>query len=321
MKMERQKTRKITRILVEISGIWLWMSFMYLFINIPLYIIDQIIHIPNYIKLPILTLIPVAAIIGYINAHKNYIRTYNLYLKKRSDKQPHNVCIIHISDLHIGSSRTDTTIRQVVENMNKIAQQKNNSENTQTITIISGDIADGSAPVPPDAYKELEKAQMPVIFTPGNHDYYQGIENVKTALKNAGVIILDDKNKIYENLGLNIIGLSFSFDDKNQQYQIPISEELNNILIYHVPDLWDNLSKDGIDLQLSGHTHGGQFYPMNFISEHVFKYNRGLFRNHVKNSDDEYNSYLSVSEGIGTFAAPIRLGTHSEIVVLNIYRI
>ena len=322
MQIERKKSHKITRLLVEISGIWLWMSFMYLFLNIALFIADHITPIPNSIKLPVLLLIvPIFAIIGYVNAHRNYIRSYDLYLKNRSDKQPEDVCIIHISDLHIGSSRTDTTIKQVVENINKIAQQKQ-KENIKTLTIISGDISDGSAPVLPDSYDELKKAEMPVIFTPGNHDYYQGIENVKKALENANVIILDDENMIYDDMGLNIIGLSFSFDVNNNEYKIPISDYLNNILIYHVPELWDELSKQKIDVELSGHTHGGQFYPMNFISEKIFKYNRGLFRNHIKDDDKgDYNSYLSVSEGVGTFAAPIRLGTHSEIVVLNINRI
>lgn len=322
LECERKKSRKITRILTEISGVWLWASLMYVFLIIIIFALDHISIIPNNIKIPIFLTIPVLGIAGYYNAHHNYIRAYELYLKDKTPENPaDDVCIIHLSDLHIGSSRTHTTLKQTVDNINRIAKIKSN-EGVRCITIISGDIADGSSPILTDSFIEFKDATMPVIFTPGNHDYYQGINNVKRALHKANIIILDNENKIYKDVGLNIVGLSFSFSEKQKEYEIPIVKDLNNVLIYHVPMYWEDVAKEGIELELSGHTHGGQFIPITLFTKMQFKYNHGLFDAKVKtNTGETINSYLSVSEGIGTFATPIRLGTRSEIVVLDIKRV
>lgn len=321
MTIERNKTHLITQILTEISGIWLWMSFMYLFEVIFIYIIEYFIQLPYIIRLIIILLVPVFGIIGYYMAHHNYIREYDVNLNEKSDKESKPVTIIHISDLHIGSMRKEKTIKQTIHSINKIAEEKRR-ENTKVITIISGDIADGSCPIEPDTFMTFKKATMPVIFTPGNHDYYQGIDNVEEALRNAGIIILDNDNLVMDEENINIIGLKFSFSEESEPYQLPIYEDKNNVLIYHVPLYWDTFSKNGIDLQLSGHTHGGQFYPANFFVKRQFPYNHGLFNKEIKQENGKvFNSYLSVTEGIGTFAAPIRLGTRSEIVVLDIKRL
>lgn len=320
--IERNKSHRITEILVEISGLWLWASFMYLFEIILLYIIGFFIQLSLTIKTIIVLLVPLFMIIGYYVAHHNYIRGYEIYLKEKSEKPSKPVTIIHVSDIHIGSMIHKSTITELVNNINKIAEEKQ-KENTKVITIISGDVADGSSPILPDTFMGFKDAIMPVIFTPGNHDYYQGIDHVKKALENAGVIILDDDNLIYDDVNLNIIGLRFSFDnlDLDNSYKLPISDTMNNILIYHVPQYWDEFSKMGIELQLSGHTHGGQFFPVNYVSKLMFEYSNGLFNRQVTVKDKTYRSYLSVTDGVGAFAAPIRLGTHSEIVVLNINRV
>ncbi len=324
MTIEKNKTHKITQYLVEFDGIWLWASFMYLFEIIILYIIEQFITIPLSLRIIIVLLIPLLGIIGYYIAHNIYIKGYEVYLNEKAQTPSKPITIIQISDLHIGSMRREKTIKRVVKTINKIALEKE-KENTKVITIIAGDIADGSCPVTPDMFMTFKEATMPVLFTPGNHDYYQGIDNVKTALENAGITILDNDNIVYDKENINIIGVKFSFNESeqdNEQYQLPIKQDKNNIVIYHAPFYWDEFSKMGVDLELSGHTHGGQFYPATWFTKRMFKYNRGLFNRQVTQQDGtKMNSYLSVTDGIGSFAAPIRLGTHSEVVVLNINRV
>ena len=67
----------------------------------------------------------------------------------------------------------------------------------------------------------------------------------------------------------------------------------------------------GFDIQLSGHTHGGQFYPAVNFAEILFEYNRGLFKNSL-------GRYLHVTTGVGSMDTPMRWGTDSELVVLKL---
>ena len=147
---------------------------------------------------------------------------------------------------------------------------------------------------------------------PENHDFYPGIENVCRAAKKAGMIILDDEKMEFK--GLNIFGLSFTFGDKedisNEQLKQATDEDAVNIINYHVPYGWDLFTRLGYNLQLSGHTHGGQFYPMRWFCKLMFKYNMGIF--------EKNGSYLSVTTGVGSMDTPMRLGTDSELVILKL---
>lgn len=317
MDLERYKTRRITQYLTEISGIWLWISFMYLFEIIFFHIADIFIKIPYPVKSGIILLIPLLAVTGYYIAHQPHIKRYDVFLNEKNSTKSKPLTIIHISDIHYGSMVKKKTLLKTVDIINKIASEK---ENTTVITVISGDIADGSCPIHPDAFMPFKEAITSVLFTPGNHDYYQRIDNVKKALENAGIIILDNDNMEYNQENINIIGLSFSFGETNIPYTLPVMDDKNNILIYHVPQYWKEFSDMSIDIELSGHTHGGQFPPATQFTELLFKYNHGLYSRKIKEDNTVRTAYLSVTEGVGFFAAPIRLGTHSEIVVLNVKR-
>ena len=101
--------------------------------------------------------------------------------------------------------------------------------------------------------------------------------------------------------------------------EMPIADELKscvkpgmvNIINYHVPYYWEEFSSLGFDIQLSGHTHGGQFYPAVNFADIVFKYNKGLFKN-------DSGKYLHVTTGVGSMDTPMRWGTDSEIVILKL---
>ena len=152
---------------------------------------------------------------------------------------------------------------------------------------------------------------MPIIFTPGNHDFYPGIKNVIEACENAGIIVLD--NDSIELNGLNIFGLTFSFGDREvpQIDESLIRDDMVNIINYHVPYKWKEFSELGFDIQLSGHTHGGQFYPVVWFANRMFEYNIGLFKN-------DLGKYIHVTTGVGSMDTPMRWGTDSEIVVLKL---
>ena len=123
---------------------------------------------------------------------------------------------------------------------------------------------------------------------------------------------MDNQSVQFENL--NIYGLTFSFGDRTTPKldESLIKGGMVNVINYHVPYDWEKFSSLGFDIQLSGHTHGGQFYPaVQFADLLMYKYNRGLF----KNKDGKY---LHVTTGVGSTDIPMRWGTDSELVILKL---
>ena len=302
MLFEAKKSRKVTRFLSTVYGVWMWAAVMLLIDIVVIYVIGSFINISHEIVLILLAIVPVLGIYNYYHAHKLVVNEKTLIV----DNLNHEINIAHLSDVHFGSVRHKKIIRDVSLKLKEL-------ENQCDIAIISGDLADGSSIVEENDFLEFRNVEMPIIFTPGNHDFYPGIDNVIRACRNAGIIVLDNEN--YEYKDLNVYGLTFSFGD----IEMPSVEELKrsinpdkvNIINYHVPSYWEEFSSMGFDIQLSGHTHGGQFYPVVWFGNKMFGYNKGLFRN-------KFGKYLHVTTGVGSMDTPMRWGTDSEIVILKL---
>lgn len=303
---EEKKSTKIGRFFSTLSGIWLWFLMMIFIYLVVIYIIEIFIKIPVNILSIILLTIPLIGIYAYYNAHKIVIKEKTL----KFDNLEEEYNIAHLSDVHFGSVRHKQLIEDLRDKLMKLS-------NTCDMAIISGDLADGSSEVEEDDFEALKDVKMPIIFTPGNHDYYIGIENVIKACKKADIIVLDNNGWKYKNL--NIFGLSFSFGEIEtvtpEQLKDFTQKNKINILNYHVPTKWEEFVKLGFDIQLSGHTHGGQFYPVKWLGNLMFEgHNMGLY--HEKQG--EKDKYLHVTTGIGSMDTPMRWGTNSEIVVLKL---
>ena len=214
------------------------------------------------------------------------------------------MAIVHMSDVHFGSVRHKEIIRKIADKLKEL-------EDSCDLAIISGDLADGSSVVNEDDFNYFKEVNMPIVFTPGNHDFYPGIDSVIKACKNAGIIVLD--NERFEFKDLSVFGLSYSIEDRGMPKidNIVLNPDLINIINYHVPYYWDEFSALGFDIQLSGHTHGGQFYPVIYFANIMFKYNMGLFKN-------DLCKYLHVTTGVGSMDTPMRWGTDSELVILKL---
>lgn len=302
MLFEAKKSRKVTRFLSMVYGVWMWAAVMLLIDIVVIYVIGSFINISHEIVLILLAIVPVLGIYNYYHAHKLVVNEKTLIV----DNLNREINIAHLSDVHFGSVRHKKIIRDVSLKLKEL-------ENQCDIAIISGDLADGSSIVEENDFLEFRNVEMPIIFTPGNHDFYPGIDNVIRACRNAGIIVLDNEN--YEYKDLNVYGLTFSFGD----IEMPSVEELKrsinpdkvNIINYHVPSYWEEFSSMGFDIQLSGHTHGGQFYLVVWFGNKMFGYNKGLFRN-------KFGKYLHVTTGVGSMDTPMRWGTDSEIVLLKL---
>ena len=300
MLFEAQKSRKITRFLSTVSGVWMWASVMFLIDIIVIYLVGSFLNLSFEMNLVLLAIVPILGVYNYYKAHKLVVNEKVITLNNLEK----DINIAHLSDVHFGSVRH----RQIIE---LIADKLKELEDTCELAIISGDLADGSSIVEENDFEALSEVSMPIIFTPGNHDFYPGIKNVIEACENAGIIVLD--NDSIELNGLNIFGLTFSFGDREvpQVDESLIRKDKVNILNYHVPYNWNEFSDLGFDIQLSGHTHGGQFYPMVWFANRMFEYNMGLFRN-------DLGKYIHVTTGVGSMDTPMRWGTDSEIVVLKL---
>lgn len=214
---------------------------------------------------------------------------------------------IHISDVHLGSILRDGYMQKIVKKIDKIKPD---------IIFITGDLfdsIDGSVEYFHESLKSLGAPQG-VFFVTGNHETYLGLEKMNKTLEGTNITILD--NNLVEIDGLQIIGLAYP----ERMAKKNIVEDLNkidnfdpqkiNILLYHEPRFIEKIKKTGVDLMLAGHTHKGQMWPFNFITESIFKgYDYGFFK------EGSFN--LNVSSGIGVWGPTMRTSGKNEVVVIN----
>ena len=304
MFFEEKKSRFITRTLDEISVIWIWMSLFFFFDILFIYIIGAFVELPFYFMVILLLLVPIITIYSYWHAHRIIVHEKTIEL----DNINQDINILHLSDVHYGSIRHK---KHIIDLANKIKEIEDKCD----LAIISGDLADGSCVVEEDDLLPLKDVNIPIVFTAGNHDFYPGIENVYNACRKAGIIILDNEGMEFKDL--NIFGLTYSFEEIEtvslDELKSFIKDDKVNIINFHVPQSWEEFSSLGFDIQLSGHTHGGQFYPVVWIGNMIM-YNMGLFKKTI----DAKDKYLHVTTGVGSMDYPFRWGTDSELVILKL---
>ena len=221
---------------------------------------------------------------------------------------------MHLSDIHLGHFRGAGFLQSIVKLTN--AQKVD-------MVLITGDLYDGKIRFCDTCLNPLRELNAPVYFVEGNHDGYSGVHRVKSGLGAVGVRVLS--NEVSWQDGLQIIGLNHMLADENSTNmhapgnsstiesvleEMDIQKDKPIILLHHSPDGIQYANRKGVDLYLAGHTHAGQLFPVNYIGELIYQFNRGL---HHYNGTSIY-----VSPGAGTFGPPMRLGTHSTVTVINL---
>jgi predicted MPP superfamily phosphohydrolase len=218
-----------------------------------------------------------------------------------------NMRIALVSDLHIGLVRRENWVRKVTE---RIMQEK------PDMIIIAGDLIDG----PHFPYAEflgpLSELSAPygVYFTPGNHEGYNN-ENEKfyQGLPDNVTVIADDVIPI-PGTELTIAGFDYATetqDEFTKRAQKVVQDTTPTIGILHDPKYREVLGDMGIPLVVSGHTHGGQFFPGTFVVRRLYKEKIQGLVNH------DFGAYYTTT-GVGTAVSPARVGTDAEVVILEI---
>lgn len=254
----------------------------------------------------ILTLTATLALGAIYQAREPKKKTYEIKINNLPDFWV-NKKIVHIADLHLGPIWRQKFLKRVFRKIEALAPEA---------IFISGDFFDGSQADFSWLGGVLSKFQPPqgVYYSFGNHDLDLGAEKVHKLLDPWPIEILE--NSLVLKSGLQIIGLNFQDRDNylapgDQLAKTPYQSELPSILLYHEPKDPLAFKIAGIDLQLSGHTHGGQIFPFNLLAAKLYGW-----RAHGLYQDGHY--HLSVTSGLGTWGPPLRLGTRSEIVLITL---
>lgn len=221
--------------------------------------------------------------------------------------------IAQISDLHISNSATASHLRRVFQKTSDLHAD---------IVVLTGDIIDGNADDHTEWIQQLGtfKSKYGTYYCTGNHEYYWNIEKCLAALKKTSVkTLLNEAITIsINNTAVSVAGVMdpaarmFNEEGPNwEKIKAFLPEESFKILLCHQPFLADEACQLGYQLQLSGHTHNGQFFPWNLLIRFFQKYAKGEYR--IKNMS------LYVNQGTGYWGPAVRLGTHCEISLLEIY--
>lgn len=220
--------------------------------------------------------------------------------------------IVQISDLHISFTIRRNWVQNIVDQVNGLAPD---------IIAFTGDIAD-------DAYAEISDDVAPLagltarlgkFFVTGNHEYLHGVEEWMREMNNMGfTVLLNDHCLIPYGDSLILVGgvADYSAPSRSSHASSP-EKALGDgsgvdvkILLAHQPRSVYEAAKAGFDLQLSGHTHGGQFGLFRWLMSLGQPFQSGLYK-HKK-------TQLYVSNGAGYWGLPFRFGVPSEISLLKL---
>jgi hypothetical protein len=211
-----------------------------------------------------------------------------------------------ISDVHLGHVRNGSFLKRMVA---KIVKE------TPDLIFIAGDLFDGTAIDATRATEPLKGLTAPhgVYFVAGNHEQFGDDTQFLRAIAATGVRVLSNEKVDAE--GLQIIGVPYRNATQDGHLasvldRIGVDRERASILLTHAPDRPEIAEAAGVSLQLSGHTHVGQFVPWSWIAKRVY-------RQFVYGLSRIGKMQIFTSSGAGTWGPPLRLGSKPEIVVLE----
>lgn len=297
--VERTSSNKYTRIFYTAASAWMGISFYLLILLLAYLIISWIVPVPRE-STGILIAILVTLISAYSIYNSYKLELVELEIPIKGLKE--DLKAVQLSDIHIGSVRNSHYMEQVVEETIRL---------NPDVVFITGDMVDGSARLHKDTFKAINRLKMPVFYITGNHETYEGMDEVLRVLEDINLKILS--GEVVNFKGVQVVGVNYSLNRnhlKNTLNQLQIEKEKPAILLYHLPRELESAHAAGIDLQLSGHTHNGQMMPVNFLVKLMFPYIKGLY--------DYKGTKLYVSQGTGTWGPPMRLGSRCEITLINL---
>lgn len=216
---------------------------------------------------------------------------------------------MQLSDLHLDKKVSLEYIKQLVQKINDI---------NPDLVVFTGDILQTSANKIQEHIRVFKAIKAKAYYVSGNHDVVYGLKSLKIFMEQANITCLDNSISTFHVSGgiLQLVGLSdrYSFA---RGIKRPIKElfskldnKLATILLAHQPKDIEYIKDNKIDIQLSGHTHGGQVYPLNILVKFFQPYFSGLYT--------YKKTLLYVTNGLGYWGIKIRYKAPSEIPIVII---
>jgi len=211
-----------------------------------------------------------------------------------------------VSDLHLGHFRHRGFSHRIVRTIGSLKPD---------VVFIAGDFFDGTHVDARDVaapWKYL-RAAFGAYFVTGNHELFRDESLYLDALRLTGICILQNEKVVVD--GLQILGVPYHHATNAGHFrsvltQLTIDPQSASILLTHAPDHPAIAAEAGIGLQLSGHTHQGQFFPFSWITRRIYgQFTYGISRLGA--------TQFYISSGAGTWGPPLRLGSQAEIVQIT----
>ena len=238
----------------------------------------------------------------YASVHYHHKERVSLELDSGGRlQQP--VTVVMASDLHIGYHNRRSDLAKWVDMIN--------AEHPDLV-LIAGDIVDFSfrPVIEEDMAAEFRRIEAPVYACLGNHEYYSGESDAEHFYREAGINLLIDSSIMVD--GVRIVGRDDRTNPKRKSLsQLVGDDSLYTIVLDHQPYHLEEAERQGVDFQLSGHTHRGQVWPLSWVTDVLYECSWG---SHQRGATHYY-----VSSGLGIWGGKYRIGTQSEYVVAQIY--
>lgn len=322
---EKHGLEKPAIILSWIGYLWMALIALFFFFSIFIDLLRFLIFIFNQMSGTKFSLFPFAKLYFFIPLFISilmlvygYFEALNIkteHIEIRTNKVKRDVRIVQISDLHIGLIIRESKVKKVTQKIKEI---------NPDIVVSTGDLVDGQINGLTKIVEILKELQPPFgkFAVTGNHEFYAGLKQALVFTEQAGFQILRQEGIYIDELGINIIGVD-DFEVKRYDPTKILSEEEVfekfrkpgfTILLKHRPFANDK-TRQFFDLQLSGHTHKGQFFPFSIVTALYYTRDSGCIE------DNTNGCHLYISRGTGTWGPPIRIFAPPEITVIDIKRL
>ena len=224
--------------------------------------------------------------------------------------------IAQISDVHLGLMVGERRIARIIRLLDRVKPD---------VMVCSGDLVDAQMDRLDNLAAMLNKIEAPLgkFAVMGNHEFYAGVRQSERFMQAAGFTLLRNREYIVDDL-FKIVGMDDPVGRRryNENGEVSIREtdllarsnsKTFTILLKHRPTV-EHESLGHFDLQLSGHTHGGQIFPFNLVVKHFYPNQSGLYRL-------DRGSVLYVNRGSGTWGPPMRFLAPPEVTLIELGRI
>ena len=292
-----------------VSGYYMGFTFYYFLISLVIDITKLFGIKAIGIEIAKVVITVIVMIIGIVTLKNIHINTYEVNVNKDIE----DINIVMFSDIHLGYLIGEKEVIEIVSKVNNLDPD---------LILIPGDFFDGafsktaSINNVKDNLRKL-KSKYGVYVSLGNHDLTKDRENVKKFFEDCDIILLEDES-ITINDSVTIVGrMDASPIDGFKQKRMPMKElvssiDSDNLIIVmdHQPKEIDEAIEENVDLIVSGHTHKGQVFPGELVTNILFKVDYGY--------EKFNNTNVVVTSGVGYWGIPLRVGTKSEIVNIKL---